>query len=215
MSEMASLMQPSAYLLDNFVAHKMSSLTECRAPELSMETWLNAFILNSANQGKLDDKHYAYAFNIIRRAEGAFSAYGDARQALSEFIATPPHVVSSYFRSLLYFEICISQCWQGFELFMKAFMTAGEKLFVKNSNSDMERLHGLYINAKHMDRMIARGQLPHAAPASIWITNQGLESTKASSGLSFVELVEILKSMGEIAEKLSRLPVDNPPPPSA
>jgi hypothetical protein len=99
---------------------------------------------------------------------------------------------------------------------MTAFMKAtGEKLFVENDNSNMERLHGLYIDAKHMDKMIARGKLPNAAPASIWITNQGLESTTAPSGLSFVELVEILKSMGEIAEKLSRLPADNPPPPSA
>jgi hypothetical protein len=95
-------------------------------------------------------------------------------------------------------------------------MTAtGEKLFVKNSNSDMERLHGLYMDAKHMDTKIACGKLPDAAPASIWITNQGLESTECPSGLSFVELVEILKSMGEIAEKLSGLPADNPPPPSA
>jgi hypothetical protein len=210
------LLQPSDHLLNNFVAHKMSSLTECRAPELSMSTWLNAFILNSANQGRLDDKHYAYEFNIIRRAEGAFSAYGEARQALSEYIGTPRHVVSSYFRSLLYFEVCISQCWQGFELFRTAFMKAtGDKLFVKNSNSDMERLHGLYIDAKHMDKMIDRGKLPDAAPASIWITNQGLESTNAPSGLSFVELVKILKSMGQVAEKLSRLPADynNPPSP--
>ena len=72
------LMQPSDYLLDNFVAHKMSFLTECRAPELSMKTWLNVFILNSANQARLDDKHYAYAFNMIRRAEGAFFSYREA-----------------------------------------------------------------------------------------------------------------------------------------
>jgi hypothetical protein len=83
------LMQPSDYLLDNFVAHKMSSITECRAPELSMGTWLNAFILNSVNRGRLVDKHHAYAFNMIRRAEGAFSAYREARQALSEYITTP------------------------------------------------------------------------------------------------------------------------------
>ena len=56
-----------------------------------METWLNEFILNSTNQGRLDDKNYAYAFNIIRRAEGAFSAYREARQALSEYITTPRH----------------------------------------------------------------------------------------------------------------------------
>ena len=80
-----------------------------------------------------------------------------------------------------------------------------EELFKPNDKSDMERLHSLYIDAKHMDRMIDGGKLPNAATASIWITNQGLEGTKATSGLSFAELVEILMSMGHLAEKLSRL----------
>jgi hypothetical protein len=69
----------------------------------------------------------------------------------------------------------------------------------------MDRLRSLYIDAKHMDRMIDGGKLPDAATASIWITNHGLESTQAPSGLYFAELVDILKSMGAVAEKLSRL----------
>jgi hypothetical protein len=77
----------------------------------------------------------------------------------------------------------------------------------------MERLHNLYIDAKHMDEMISGGKLPDEATASIWITNQGLESTQAPSGLSFAELVEILKSMGQVAEKLSQLPTTSNQPP--
>ena len=39
---------PSNYMLDNYVAHKLSLLTGCGACELSTDTnWLNHFIINS------------------------------------------------------------------------------------------------------------------------------------------------------------------------
>jgi hypothetical protein len=206
-------MQPSNYLLDNFVAHKISSLTECGAPELSMEgSWLNAFILNSVFKITLPAAPRAYVFNFIRRAEGAFSSYSEARQALLEYIDTSRHVVSPYFRSLLNFEVCISQCWQGYELLRKA---AGVKLFEPKDNSPMERLNKIYNDSKHMEERINKAEIPAEATASVWITNQGLESAQAPSGLTFAELVEILKDMGQLVEKLSRLePSDSKPPPS-
>jgi hypothetical protein len=141
------LMQPSDHLLDNFVAHKLSSLTECGAPELSMATpWLNVFILNNVFQVRLTPEKRAYAFNIIRRAEGAVSAYREAREALGEYITTPRNTVSPYFRSLLNFEVCISQCWQGCQLIMRA---TGEKLFQKKGNSNGEVTQSLYRREAH------------------------------------------------------------------
>jgi hypothetical protein len=135
-------MGPTDHFLDQFVAHKISSLTECGAPELLMESsWLNAFILDSTFRVRLLPQERAYMFNFIRRAEGAFSAYREARRALIEHIDTPRDVISPYFRSLLNFEVCISQCWQGFELYMTA---TGEKMFEENSGSGMERLHDIY-----------------------------------------------------------------------
>src|SRR2546425_1024995 len=69
-------MQPSNYLLDNFVAHKLSLLTECGARELPAEAnWLNTFILTSVFKVNLPAKTRAYVFNFLRRAEGALSAY--------------------------------------------------------------------------------------------------------------------------------------------
>jgi hypothetical protein len=206
--------QPSNYFLDNFVAHKISSLTECGAPKISMESsWLNTFVYSSVFTMTLPAKERAYVFNIIRRAEGAFSAYREARRALIEHVTTPRTIISHYFRSFLNFEVRVSQCWQGYELLMTAI---GErKLFQKNDNSDMERLHDLYIDAKHLDRMIADKRLPDEATASLWITNQGLESAKVPSGLSFVELTEILISTGELAGKLSRRAAPNPDAPAS
>jgi hypothetical protein len=206
----AGQMQPSNHFLDQYVAHKISSLTECGAPELPMESsWLSAFILNSVLKVSLSASPRAYVFNFIRRAEGAFSAYREARQALIEYIDTPRHVVSPYFRSLLNFEVCISQCWQGYELLRKA---TGAKLFEPKDNSTMERLNKLYNDSKHMEERIDQAEIPTEATASVWITNQGLESARAPLGVSFADLVGILTSMGQLAEKLSRLEPTDPNP---
>jgi hypothetical protein len=201
-------MQPSNYLLDNFVAHKLSLLTECGARELPTNAnWLNSFILTSVFRVSLPAKTRAYVLNFLRRAEGGLSAYREARIGLIEYLETPRNVLSPYFRALLNFEVCISQCYQGYELLATAL---GEKLFAQNDKSEAERLQILYVDSKHMDRMIKRGKIPAEATAAIWITNQGLESSRAA--LSFEELVEMLLNMGRLAERLSTLepPTANP-----
>ncbi|MFA6283837.1 MAG: hypothetical protein WC633_06825 [Desulfurivibrionaceae bacterium] len=194
-------MQPSNYLLDNFVAHKLSLLNECGAPELSEKsTWLNNFILNSVFIAKFPTKFQAYIFNFLRRTEGAFSAYREAHVALIEYVETPRNVLSPYFKALLNFEVCIAQCYQGYELLKTA---SGEKLFEPNDGSEMEKLHTLYIDSKHMDQMIDGGKLPPEATAAIWITNQGIESSRTT--LQFADLFEMLLNMGRLANRLSTL----------
>jgi hypothetical protein len=49
--------------------------------------------------------------------------------------------------------------------------------------------------------MIDGGKIPTEATAPIWITNSGLESSRAK--LSFDELLEMLLNMQRLAEKLS------------
>ncbi len=193
---------PSNYTLDNYVAHKLSLLTECGARELSTDTnWLNPFILTTVFNVKLEDKMRAYIFNFIRRAEGALSSYRAARSALIEYVNTPRNVLSPYFRALLNFEVCVSQCYQGYAFLARA---SGEKFFEKNDKSEAERLHALYVDSKHMDLMIDGDKMPTEATSAIWITNnQGLESNQAA--LSFDELAEMLLNMGRLAERLSTL----------
>ena len=196
-----SRMQPSNYLLDNFIAHKLSLLKECGAAELpETPNWLNAFILTSIFRVRLEAKARAYMFNFLRRAEGASSAYREARAALIEYVTTPPHVVSPYFTALLDFEVCISQCYQGYELLAIA---SGEKFFERNDGSEAERLQILYVDSKHMDQMIDGGKIPSEATAAVRITNRGLESSRAA--LSFEELLEMLLNMGRLAERLAAL----------
>jgi hypothetical protein len=168
----ATGMQPSNYLLDNFV--KLSLLTACGAREIpTYANWLNAFILNSVFIFRLPAKTRTYVFNFLRRAEGALSAYRETRTALIEYLETPRNVLSPYFRALLNFEVCISQCYQGYELPATA---SGEKFFEPNEKSEAGRLQMLYVDSKHIDRMIDGGKIPTEATAAIWITNHGLES---------------------------------------
>lgn len=196
----AGPMQMSKYTLDKFVAHKLSGLTRCGAKEINNSvSYLNAFILNNIfGSAPLDDKMRAYAFNFIRRAEGAFASYREARFALIEYVETPPNLISPYFRALLNFETFLAQVYQGYELLRTA---SGIKYFEKGDQSDGERLNKLYNDSKHMDRKIERGELPPRATAGLWITNDGLESGQAK--LSFVEIAEILSIMDKNAKKLS------------
>jgi hypothetical protein len=200
--------QPSNYFLDTFVAHKLSLLTECGAREIpTYANWLSAFILNSAFVAPVPAEKRAYIINFIRRAEGALSAYREARTALIEYLKTQRNVVSPHFRALLYFEVCISQCYQGYELLMTA---SGKKFFVRDDRSEVDRLQKLYVDSKHMDRMIDGGKIPTEATAAVWITNHGLESSRAA--LSFEELIEMLLDMSRFAEKLSKLEIASSAP---
>jgi hypothetical protein len=193
--------QLSNYTLDNFVAHKLSLLTECGARELSTNAnWIGAFVLTSVFRATLPPKNRAYVFNFLRRTEGASSAYREARTALIEYLQTPRNVLSPYFRALLNFEVCIAQCYQGYEMLATA---SGKKLFQKNDGSDAERLQTLYVDSKHMDKMIDGGRLPTEATTAIWITNVGLESNRAA--VTFDELLEMVRNMGELADQLSTL----------
>ena len=112
-------------------------------------------------------------------------------------------MLSPYFRALLNFEVCISQCYQGYELLATA---TRQKLFERNDGSDAERLQMLYVDSKHMDQMIDGGKIPTEATAAVWITNRGLESSCAS--LSFEELLQMLLKMARFAETLATPHVD-------
>lgn len=194
-------MQLTDYALDQFVAHKLSLLTERGAKEIADPAdFLNAFILNTivGPRSQLDSKTRAYVFNFIRRAGGAVSAYREARAGLIEYVSTPREVISPYFKALLNFEVFIAQSYQAYELLVTA---SGIDLFVRGDQSDGERLNKLYNDSKHMNRMIVGGQLPPEATAGLWITNQGLESSRAS--LSFDEIAEMIPVMLDQAKKLS------------
>jgi hypothetical protein len=191
--------QPSNYVLDNYVAHKLSDLTECGAVELEAGSpWLNLFILNSIFSFNVDPKTRAYLFSFLRRTEGATTAYQLARTALTEYIRTPSNVISPYFTALTQFEICISQIYQGCLLLAEA---TGQRLYEKGDGSVHEKLNAIYIGSKHMDKKIPSDEFPDDATTGVWITNLGLESS--CGDISFLELHELLITMHSHADLLS------------
>ena len=54
-----------------------------------------------------------------------------------------------------------------------------------------------------MDQMIDGGKLPTEATTAIWITNIELKSNRAR--VTFDELFELLRHIGELADQLSTL----------
>lgn len=192
-------MQLTDYALDNFAAHKLSLLTRCGASEMPIaQNWLGSFITRSIFLANTPSKDRAYIFNIIRRAEGSLNAYREARTALIEYVKTPRSELSPYFRSLLNFEVAIAQCYQGLELLARS---VGHKLFEEDDGSVYQRLQVLYVDSKHMDRMISGGKLPDEATGAVWITNEGLESKRAKVTFSEIELM--LAEMSDFARELA------------
>jgi hypothetical protein len=193
----------SSYSLDKFVAPKLSLLTECGAPELATEAnWLNPFILNSVLGRGRSEKGAAYVMTFLRRAEGAFASYRAGRAELLQYLANRTNnVISPYFRALLNFETCLAQWCEGANVLKAAFNN--KKYYDKGDQSKEERISCLYNDSKHADERIAHGQIPAEVMSPIWITNQGLESSKAA--LSFDELRQLLLEMGDLAKKVSEL----------
>ncbi len=97
--------QPTDYFLDHFVAHKISELKTCGAPEIPGErsSWLNSFILGSVVRFKLPATERAFAFNFLRRTENTLYAYREGRGALLEYLGTPRTTISPYFQATFKF----------------------------------------------------------------------------------------------------------------
>lgn len=138
--------------------------------------------------------------NIVRRVEASFSTYNEARKSLIEHIKTPNNTISPCFKSLLNFEVCVSQLYQSIELLC---MLTDKKAFKKGSKCKYEKLHDIYIDSKHMDRMIEGGKLPPDAMCAVWIVNDGLESARSS--ISFDELTYLMRAMAANAEQAATL----------
>ena len=191
----------SNYFLDTHFAHKISSLTECNAPDLSSEkyNWINLFLLNAAVI-TFPGKDKALLFNFVRRVDGAYTTYNLARTALIEYISTPQNTISPYFRALFHYEVCIAQIYQGTELLCKANET---DVFKKGDGSLLERVRKIYVDSKHMDKMIVGGKTPKAATTAVWLTNEGIETAHAS--ITYDELADLLRDLNNIAKQVSQI----------
>ncbi len=219
----------TAYTLDNYCAPNLSRVTACGVPEIDPpKVWLTTFILNDALSGVISRKPAAFVLNFLRRVDASIVFYSDARNELTAYIShlnRPQTVISPFFRALISFEVCISQCYQAFELLWTLHM---KEVYQKRSrgfsyvkvdtierilclDGKLAQLGKLYVDSKHMDRMIDGDQFPRKATTAIWITNDSLRSKSAA--LSFVELRDTLKTLAELADRIALLDLNLPQAP--
>ncbi|MGA8586148.1 MAG: hypothetical protein WB715_20355 [Roseiarcus sp.] len=191
----------SCYALDKFVGHRLSLLTRCGAnPVDEPPNWITVFVLNSALNSTIDVRKYTYSLNFLRRVEEAISSYREGTARLLDYVQSPGRSISTYFRSLSHFEICIGQLWQAHCLLSKP---ENIFLFEKGDGSREERLNKIYNATKHMEERIAAGNFPEDSPSVLWLTNRDISCVDAS--VSFAELEETLRFVHELANGIAEL----------
>lgn len=189
----------SMYALDNFVAQDLSLLTQCRAAPVAPEfpdcsSWLSSFVLNWILRIPMTKDKAAFAFALIRRAEGAVADYEEAREHLAKLVAGN-HDISLYFRCLRRFESTVGMLYQSLDFVRKAL---GIQLFTQGDGSPYERLNLIYNKSRHSNpETLPAGQL-HA----VWMKNDGLYADGAN--LTFDELRDLIRDIVRIADKLAK-----------
>lgn len=202
----------SNYALDKFVAPKLSELTEDSAPGLKdygevKGHWLADFVLKSIFITRIEPLRRQVVMDFLRKVEGAFREYEEARELLSRFLAArtdKEHAfVYLYFHCLRHFEtsmILAYGAYMVFEALRKGFAPEAPRMFEKEDKSGLQRLNRLQNVAKHASDMLMKRKLDgeHAIP--LWLTNRGIECSDCS--LSFAEFAELLRGLGDAADTL-------------
>jgi hypothetical protein len=211
-STIKAAMPWSAYTKNRFFAPKLSQLTMCGAPPLSITPedsagWLASFVLNSILRVNIPNPTRQLMFNYMRRIDTAVLEYGRGREALTVFIEsglkTGQIPISWYSRCLHSFEAAVAMTYQGY-LLARQLIPGKPSLFEKNNGSVLDRMNRLYNASKHADEFIANGnRFPPGSTLPVWIINEGLESRDCV--LTFTELAREIENLGTVAAGLAIL----------
>ncbi len=193
----------SNFAFDRYISQELSNLTECHVPDLASEPfraggWLSEFILNSTFGHPIDHGRRRFGLGFLRRAEAAFMEHALFRTALIEYISTTPLRPSQYFRCIHHLESTIAAAWQAFDFARRVF---NEDVFTKGGGSPHERLNFIYNTARHFDP----DELPAGHLHPVWLSNRAVHS--ATAELSFAELADMLREIGEFANKLAKVAI--------
>lgn len=164
------------YITDTMFAPHMSEFTEADMPDVlsnvdGYDSWLSRFLLNSVFRSRFTGKLYQFAFNFLRRSEGACREYKAARCETAKFINGSRQSISQYCRAIQHWEYFLSHSWHSFLLLSSFVSHPRSKIFKRGDGSVDERLNGLYNASKHAESQIDCGQLPITYSMPIWLTN--------------------------------------------
>lgn len=188
----------SKHVLDNYMAPKLSELTECGAPDLpSPKNLMGSYILNRIFVVEYRPEVQRLVFNFIRRVEHAYREYSEGRRQLAAYVASDRGtMVLLYFGALAHFEQCVAALCQAWAFGEK--LPEQSRAFAPGDGSSAERIWTIHNDSKHMEE---RTSLPPEYTTAVWLTNTGLESARAVA--SFNELTDELRSCYEFAEFLA------------
>jgi len=190
-------------LLNKLVAPGISELKRGSVPDLMSRFphcthWVEIFLLNAFIGATLVGTTRAVVLNFLRRVENAFLEYTEARRNLNAYTRGSRQAVSKYFSAVLHFEHSIAMTYQA-SMLMRDFYP-GQKFFEKGDQSPLQRLNELYNHTKHVDSILASGQLSDGYSIPLWISNTGLHCSVCS--LTFAELADILGVLAANADRL-------------
>jgi hypothetical protein len=192
------------YSLDNFIAPKLSQLTNCVVPALpDLENYFDALVLNYIFILRYDQPVFVLVLTSIKRLEGAVAAYQTGRSILNQYISELPQQrdLAKHRSAILNFETCLIHTYISVVCFNAvAGLLKGPTFFTIGDGSPPDRLRLIYNRIKHFDEDVdesakARKVVP-LAPT--WITNDGFESNDTS--LLFSELADVLKNLISLAK---------------
>lgn len=196
----------SGYARDRYFAPGVSEFSLAEIPDMSScdpqsAYWVRNYSLNAMLRGSLQPPGNAFIFNYLRRAEGAFSEHGTAREATYAFLASEGQSLSGYASALLHWECFLGQSSKAYDV-LRTFVghLTGEgpiKFFERGDGSVEARLNLQYNAMKHVEKRIAAGQIDDGATVPVWLTNGGIKSTDAL--LTYAETGDILRDIARWA----------------
>jgi hypothetical protein len=186
-------MPMSSWAKDTFIAPHLSEFNSAAIKDMShykqeSDYLIQGFILNSIFRSSLQLAARQTMLNFLRRSEAAFRAYEDARIETASYVADGS--INGYMRAMSHWEFFFSQAWLGYALIIKM---VGVRAFAPNDGSLSQRLHRLYNQTKHVESMIADGNMAADSTLPVWLTNDGIQSNEVA--VTFDELADILENI--------------------
>jgi hypothetical protein len=166
--------------------------------------YLGAFVLNSLFAVDWKDPIGRLILMFGRRVEHAIREYRSARELLAGFVERLPQTNEHFLRAMraaTHFEQCIGAVCQASGLLDRiAVLLPPDQPFPPDDRR--RRLRLIWNRAKHFDEDLADKETPSAElTAPVWLTNTGIESTKAS--VSYAELHSALAALLSVLKLLS------------
>jgi len=114
-----------------------------------------------------------------------------------------PKRLTHYSRALAHFEGCAAATCHAWSV-ASSMMPGKPKVFVRQDDSDLQRLWELYNASKHLEERLAYGEAAPESTMHIWLTDNGLKSIQAA--VSFDELRLLIESLTRICVGLVNPP---------